>query len=97
MSTPAFHFSTRVTVASSADEMERSKATIEDLLADLPSVVIVQSSPSQSQPKAKPKRVKKAKAKATVTQIDSEDTVPISKLVEAEKSTSSADKRPAEA
>lgn len=60
--------------------MGRSKAIVEDLLANLSGVVTIQSSSSQSQPKAKPK-----------------DTVPISKLVEARKSTSSADKRPVEA
>lgn len=70
---------------------------MEDLLANLPGVVTVQSSPSQSLPKPKSKRVKKAKVKATVTQIDFEDTVPISKLTEIEKTASGAEKRPAEA
>ncbi|XP_028110988.1 chromatin modification-related protein EAF7-like [Camellia sinensis] len=41
--------------------------------------------------------VKKAKTKATVIQIDSDDTLSISKLAEVEKSTSAAEKRPAEA
>ncbi|XP_028064087.1 uncharacterized protein LOC114267266 [Camellia sinensis] len=94
---PAIHFGTRVTVAVADDEMWCKKAIAEDLVADLSDVVTVQSSPSQSQPKAKPKMVKKAKAKAIVTQIDFEDTLPRSKLAEVEKSTSVAEKRPAEA
>ncbi|XP_028081720.1 uncharacterized protein LOC114283088 [Camellia sinensis] len=75
--------------------MGRSKAVVEDLLDNLPGVVHVQSSPSQSQPK--PKRVKKARAKAIVTQVDSEDTVPISKLAEIKKSSTAAEKSLAEA
>ncbi|XP_028059585.1 uncharacterized protein LOC114263285 [Camellia sinensis] len=57
-----------------------NKAVVEDLLTDLLGVVTVQSSPSESQSKPKSKRVKMAKAKAPVTQMDIEDTLPISKL-----------------
>ncbi|XP_028066636.1 uncharacterized protein LOC114269498 [Camellia sinensis] len=92
----AIHSGTKVTVAVAADEMGCKKAVADDLLVDIPNVVTVQSSPSQSQPKPKPKRLKKAQAKATVTQIDSEDTLSISKLAEDEKSSSAAEKRPAE-
>ncbi|XP_028105429.1 uncharacterized protein LOC114304470 [Camellia sinensis] len=77
--------------------MGRKPAVVEDLLSNNPGVVMVQSSPSPFQPSPKPKRMKKAKAKATVTQIDSKDIMPISKLVEAEKSAPSTDKHPAEA
>ncbi|XP_028061798.1 uncharacterized protein LOC114265228 [Camellia sinensis] len=45
--------------------MGRKKAVADDLLADIPNIVTVQSSPSQSQPKPKPKRLKKTQAKAT--------------------------------
>ncbi|XP_028058818.1 uncharacterized protein LOC114262639 [Camellia sinensis] len=74
--------------------MGHKPAIIEDLLANIPGVVMVQSSSSLSQLKPKLKRVKKAKAKATVTQID---TVSISKLVEVEKNQTAAEKRPTEA
>ncbi|THG04822.1 hypothetical protein TEA_008035 [Camellia sinensis var. sinensis] len=67
---PTIHFSIRVTVVATSDEMEHKKA---------------------------PKRLKKAQAKATVTQIDSEDTLPNSKIAKAEKNASAAEKRPAEA
>ncbi|XP_028073476.1 dynactin subunit 1-like [Camellia sinensis] len=62
--------------------MGRKKVVADDLLADIPNIVTVQSSLSQSQPKLKPKRLKKAQAKTTVTQIDSEDTLSISKIAE---------------
>ncbi|XP_028075194.1 uncharacterized protein LOC114277494 [Camellia sinensis] len=89
------HFGTRVTIAATVDETDRKPAVVKDLLTNLPGIVNVQplSSPQLT---PKPKRVKKAKAKATVTQIDSEDTVPISKLAETEKSAPSTEKRPAE-
>ncbi|KAF5933593.1 hypothetical protein HYC85_029764 [Camellia sinensis] len=73
--------------------MVRKPAVIQDLLASILGVVTVQSSSSPPQPNPKPKRMKKAKAKATVTEIDSEDTVPISKLAEAKKSAPSTEKR----
>ncbi|XP_028058374.1 transcription initiation factor TFIID subunit 11-like [Camellia sinensis] len=92
----AIHFGTRVTIATTANEIGCNKAVVEDLLADIPGVVIVQSSPSQSQPKPKQKRVKRAKEKASFTQVEFEDTVPISKLAEIEKTSSVAEKRPAE-
>ncbi|XP_028104462.1 uncharacterized protein LOC114303520 [Camellia sinensis] len=85
----------RRTVA--AIEMGFKKAVVDDLLADIPNIITLQSSSSQSQPKPKQKRLKKAQAKATVTQIDSEDTLPTSKMAEAEKSASAAEKRPAKA
>ncbi|XP_028056771.1 uncharacterized protein LOC114260781 [Camellia sinensis] len=91
------YLGTKVTIAISTDEMGRQKAVADDLLADIPNVVTVQSFPSQSQPKLKPKRLKKAQTKATVTQIDSKDTLLISKMAEVEKSASAAEKRPAEA
>ncbi|XP_028051902.1 uncharacterized protein LOC114256459 [Camellia sinensis] len=94
---PAIHFGTKVTVASTADKIGRKPAIVEDLLANIPGVMMVQSSSSSSQSKPKPKRVKKAKTKATVTQIDSKDTVPISKLAEVEKNQIPAEKRLAEA
>ncbi|XP_028096141.1 enolase-phosphatase E1-like [Camellia sinensis] len=77
--------------------MGRKKAIADDLLTDIPDTVTVQPSPSQSQSKPKPKRLKKAQPKALVTQIDSEDTLPISKISKAEKSASAVEKRPAEA
>ncbi|XP_028060679.1 enolase-phosphatase E1-like [Camellia sinensis] len=67
------------------------KAVADDLLADIPNVVAVQSLSSQSQPKPKPKRLKKAQPKAMVTQIDTEDTLQISKLAEGEKTSSAAE------
>ncbi|XP_028065472.1 enolase-phosphatase E1-like [Camellia sinensis] len=70
-------------------------AIAKDLLADIPDSVDVQSVPTQ--PKSKTKRIKKAQPKANVTQIDTEDTLPISKLASSEKTTSAAEKRPAEA
>ncbi|XP_028104655.1 uncharacterized protein LOC114303706 [Camellia sinensis] len=76
--------------------MGRKKAVADDLLADIPNTVNAQPSPSQSQPKPKPKRLEKAQPKATVTQIDTEDTFPISKITKAEKSASAVEKRPAE-
>ncbi|XP_028078655.1 uncharacterized protein LOC114280475 [Camellia sinensis] len=94
---PAIYFGTKVTVVVSADEMGHKKAVADDFLPDIPNTITIQSSPSQSQPKPKPKRLKKAQAKATVTQIDSEDTLPISKMAKAEKSTFVAEKRPAKA
>ncbi|XP_028075022.1 uncharacterized protein LOC114277328 [Camellia sinensis] len=80
-------------------EMGHKKAVVDDLLANIPNIVTVQPSPSQSQPKPKPKpkRLKKAQPKATITQIDSEDTLSISKIAKVEKSASTAEKRPAEA
>ncbi|XP_028078089.1 uncharacterized protein CG45076-like [Camellia sinensis] len=59
--------------------MRRNKAVVEDLLADIPGVVTVQSSPSRSQPKPKQKMVKRAKEKASFTQVEYKDTVSISK------------------
>ncbi|XP_028124740.1 uncharacterized protein LOC114321711 [Camellia sinensis] len=76
--------------------MGRKKAVADNLLANIPNVVTVQSPSSQSQPKPKPKRLKKAQPKSMVTQIDTEDTLPISKLAEGEKTSSVAQKRPAE-
>ncbi|XP_028063797.1 uncharacterized protein LOC114267014 [Camellia sinensis] len=73
------------------------KAVVDDLLADIPDTVNAQAAPSQPQPKPKPKRLKKFQPKATVTQIDTEDTLPISKIAEAEKSASTVAKRLAEA
>ncbi|XP_028094884.1 uncharacterized protein LOC114294890 [Camellia sinensis] len=63
--------------------MGHKKAVADDLLADIPDTVNAQPSQSQSQPKPKSKRLKKAQPKATVTQINTEDTLPISKLAEA--------------
>ncbi|XP_028116978.1 mucin-7-like [Camellia sinensis] len=80
-----------------AAEMGRKKAVAEDLLVDIPDTVNAQPAQSQPQPKPKPKRLKKAQPKATVTQIDTEDALPISKLAESEKTPSAAEKRPAEA
>ncbi|XP_028061893.1 nucleolar protein dao-5-like [Camellia sinensis] len=80
-----------------AAEMGRKKAVADDLLADISNTVTAQPLPSQSQPKPKPKRLKKAQPKATATQIDSEDTLSISKIAEVEKSTSATEKRPTEA
>ncbi|XP_028073054.1 enolase-phosphatase E1-like [Camellia sinensis] len=45
--------------------MGRKKAVADDLLADIPNIITVQSSPSQSQPKPKLKRLKKVQPKAT--------------------------------
>ncbi|CAL5418691.1 unnamed protein product [Camellia sinensis] len=75
--------------------MGRQKAIAKDLLANIPDSVDAQPAPTQ--PKPKQKRIKKAQPKATVTQVDTEDTLPISKLAESDKSYSAAEKRPAEA
>ncbi|THG23559.1 hypothetical protein TEA_015347 [Camellia sinensis var. sinensis] len=80
-----------------AVEIGRKKVVIDDLLADSPDTVNAQPSPSQSKPKPKPKRLKKAQPKAMVTQIDTKDTLPISKLAESEKTFSTVEKRPTEA
>ncbi|XP_028109696.1 uncharacterized protein LOC114308328 [Camellia sinensis] len=48
--------------------MGLKKAVVDDLLADIPNVTIVQSPSSQSLPKPKPKRLKKAQAKETAIQ-----------------------------
>ncbi|XP_028093993.1 actin cytoskeleton-regulatory complex protein PAN1-like [Camellia sinensis] len=47
-------------------------------------------------PPPKPKRTKRAQPKAKVTQVESEDTLPISKLVESKKASSAPAKRSAE-
>ncbi|XP_028080472.1 autophagy-related protein 11-like [Camellia sinensis] len=74
--------------------MGRQKVVAKDLLAGIPDSVDAQPAPTQ--PKPKTKRIKKAQPKATVTQIDSEDTLSISKLAESEKTTSVPEKRSAE-
>ncbi|XP_028079138.1 enolase-phosphatase E1-like [Camellia sinensis] len=74
-----------------------TKGIAEDLLVDIPNVTTVQSSQSQPKLKPKPKRLKKAQPKATVTQIDSENTLSISKKAEAKKNAFVAKKRPAKA
>ncbi|XP_028052732.1 unconventional myosin-XVIIIa-like [Camellia sinensis] len=75
--------------------MGRQKPVAKDLLANISSSVDAQPAPTQH-PKLKQKRIKKAQPKATVTQIDSEDTLLISKLAESEKTTSIPEKRSAE-
>ncbi|XP_028082077.1 uncharacterized protein LOC114283465 [Camellia sinensis] len=70
---PVIHFDTKVTVTVAADEMGSKKAVADDLLADIPNIVTIQSSPLQSQPKPKPKRLKKAQTKATAPPITIED------------------------
>ncbi|XP_028069790.1 uncharacterized protein LOC114272318 [Camellia sinensis] len=80
-----------------AAEMGCKKVVADNLLADIPDVGTAQPAQSQPQPKPKPKRLKKVEPKTTVTQIDTEDTLLISKIAEAEKSASAVEKRPAEA
>lgn len=75
--------------------MGRAKPVAKDLLAELPTDVDAQ--PTQSMPPPKPKRTKKAQPKAKVTQVESEDTLPISKLAESKKTSSTSAKRSAEA
>ncbi|XP_028070246.1 uncharacterized protein LOC114272723 [Camellia sinensis] len=75
--------------------MDRQKAVAKDLLASIPSTI--DAPPAQSQPPPKPKRIKKAQPKAKATQVDTKDTLPISKLASSERTTSAAEKRPAEA
>ncbi|XP_028105522.1 G-type lectin S-receptor-like serine/threonine-protein kinase SD1-1 [Camellia sinensis] len=76
-------------------EMGRQKAVAKDFLANIPDSVDAQSAPTQ--PKLKTKRIKKAQPEAKVTQIDTEDTLSISKLASSERTTSAAEKRPADA
>ncbi|CAL5347954.1 unnamed protein product [Camellia sinensis] len=76
--------------------MGRQKAVAKDLLANIPSTIDAQPEPTQP-PKPKQKRLKKAQPKAMVTQVDTEDTLPISKLASSEKTISVPEKRPAEA
>ncbi|KAF5953746.1 hypothetical protein HYC85_006602 [Camellia sinensis] len=78
-----------------AAEMGCQKVVAKGLLASIPDSVDTQS--ALTQPKPKTKRIKKAQPKAKVTQIDTEDTLPISKLAKSDKSQSAAEKRPAEA
>ncbi|XP_028107018.1 uncharacterized protein LOC114306060 [Camellia sinensis] len=75
--------------------MGRPKLVTKDLLASLPSDVDAQ--PAQTQPPSKSKRIKKAQPKAKVTQVETEDTLPISKLAESDKSQSAVEKRRADA
>ncbi|CAL5348268.1 unnamed protein product [Camellia sinensis] len=77
-----------------AAEMGRQKAVAKDLLANIPNSVDAQSAPTQ--PKSKTKRIKKTQPKTKVTQINTENTLPISKLASSERTTSVAEKRPAE-
>ncbi|XP_028113937.1 uncharacterized protein LOC114311974 [Camellia sinensis] len=74
--------------------MGRPKSVAKDLLASIPSSVDEQ--PIQTQPPSKPKRIKKAQPKAKIAQVESEDTLPISKLAESDKSQPSAGKRRSE-
>lgn len=76
-------------------EMGRPKPVAKDLLASIPSSVDDQ--PAQTQPPPKPKRIKKAQPKAKIAQVESEDTLLISKLAESDKSQPSAGKRRSEA
>ncbi|XP_028059586.1 plectin-like [Camellia sinensis] len=74
--------------------MGRPKPVAVDLLADLsPDVDAV---PTQSMPPPKPKRTKRAQPKAKVTQVESEDALPICKLAESKKTSSAPAKRSAE-
>ncbi|XP_028087777.1 uncharacterized protein LOC114288465 [Camellia sinensis] len=84
----------RTTIAA---KMGCKKVVADDLLADIPDVDTAQPSLPQSQPKPKPKRLKKAQPKAMMTQIDTEDTLPISKLAKSEKTPPAAGKRSAKA
>ncbi|XP_028100623.1 mediator of RNA polymerase II transcription subunit 12-like [Camellia sinensis] len=83
--------------------MGRPKPVAVDLLADLPADV--DAVPTQSMPPPKQKRIKKAQKpkrtkrvqpKAKVTQVESEDALPISKLAESKKTSSAPAKRSAE-
>ena len=74
--------------------MGRSKPVAKDLRASIPSSVDEQ--PTQTLPPPKPKRIKKAQPKAKVAQVESEDTIPISKLAESDKSQPSVGKRRSE-
>ena len=81
--------------------MGHPKPVAKGLLASLPSDV--DAKPTQTQPPQKPKRIKKAQPKAKVPQpkakvpqIDSEDTLPISKLAPSEKTASVPAKRSVE-
>ncbi|XP_028090586.1 uncharacterized protein LOC114290810 [Camellia sinensis] len=78
----------------STAEMGRPKPVAKDLLACIPSSVNDQ--PTQTQPPSKPKRIKKTQPKAKVSQVESEDTLPISKLAESDKPQPSAGKRRSE-
>ncbi|THG05097.1 hypothetical protein TEA_012903 [Camellia sinensis var. sinensis] len=75
-------------------EMGRPKPVAQDLLADLP--VDAEAEPTQSMPPPKPKRTKRAQPKAKVTQVESEDALPVSKLAESKKASSAPAKRSAE-
>ncbi|XP_028058064.1 uncharacterized protein LOC114261937 [Camellia sinensis] len=75
-------------------EMGHPKPVTKDLLASIPSSVDEQ--PTQTLPPPKPKRIKKAQRKAKVAQVESEDTIPISKLAESDKSQPSVGKRHSE-
>ncbi|GMP24185.1 hypothetical protein CsSME_00001541 [Camellia sinensis var. sinensis] len=75
-------------------EMGRPKPVAQDLLADLP--VDAEAEPTQSMLPPKPKRTKRAQPKAKVTQVESEDTLLISKLAESKKTSSAPEKRSAE-
>ena len=71
--------------------MGRPKPVAKDLLASIPSSA--DERPTQTLPPSKPKRIKKAQPKAKVAQVESEDTLPISKLAESDKPQPSAGKR----
>ena len=74
--------------------MGHLKPVAQDLLADLPTDVDAQ--PMYTMPPPKPKRTKKAQPKAKVTQVESEDILPISKLAKSDKSQPSTGKRRSE-
>ena len=76
-------------------EMGRPQPVAVDLLADLPADV--DAVLAQSMPPPKPKRIKKAQPKAKATEVEAEDALPISQLVESKKSVSASAKRFAEA
>ncbi|XP_028118524.1 uncharacterized protein LOC114316068 [Camellia sinensis] len=75
--------------------MGHPKPVAVDLLADLPADVDVV--PAQSMPPPKPKRIKKAQPKTKATEVEAEDALPISQLVESKKTTSTSAKRSVEA
>ena len=71
--------------------MGYAKPVAKDLLASIPSSVDDQ--PAQTLPPPKPKRIKKAQPKPKVTQVKSDDSLPISKLAESDKPQPSAGKK----
>ena len=74
--------------------MGRAKPIAQNLLADLPTDA--DAVPTLPMPPPTPRRIKKAQPKAKATEVEVEDTLPISKLAESKKTSSAPSKRSAE-